>query len=168
MLFHISEDSGIGRFDPRESPLTDCPVVWAINRERLCNYLVPRDCPRVTFYATEETSRKDIDRFLGSSRSVVAIEHRWFDRLRTTRLYCYELPDNTFELVDDVAGYHVSRVSVVPLNVRMIEDPLTELTRHGAELRILPSLHNLRGQIIGSTLRYSIIRMRNAREDARE
>jgi hypothetical protein len=50
-LFHVSEQANIGRFDPRPSEFASVPVVWAIDDARLRNYLVPRDCPRVTFYA---------------------------------------------------------------------------------------------------------------------
>ena len=49
MFFHVSEAADIERFDPRPSALTHEPVVWAIDEERLRNYLVPRDCPRVTY-----------------------------------------------------------------------------------------------------------------------
>ena len=48
MLFHISAEPGIEVFEPRPSQYTSEPVVWAITAERLHNYLVPRDCPRVT------------------------------------------------------------------------------------------------------------------------
>ncbi len=50
MLFHVSEESGIKRFEPRALEGGGKPVVWAIDDARLRNYLVPRDCPRVTFY----------------------------------------------------------------------------------------------------------------------
>lgn len=39
------------RFEPRASGLVRNPVVWAIDAAHLCNYLVPRECPRVTYYA---------------------------------------------------------------------------------------------------------------------
>ena len=54
MLFHISEESDIARFEPRASGYPIPPghlVVWAIDESRLCNYLLPRECPRVTYYA---------------------------------------------------------------------------------------------------------------------
>jgi hypothetical protein len=46
MLFHVSEDGGIERFEPTTSDQVAEPVVWAIDAARLRNYLVPRDCPR--------------------------------------------------------------------------------------------------------------------------
>lgn len=74
MLFHVSEEFGIERFEPRLSQYAEEPVVWAISDKRLHNYLVPRDCPRVTYYSGSETNASDVERFLGSSPAVVAIE----------------------------------------------------------------------------------------------
>ena len=58
MLFHISEAAGIDRFYTRPSEYTSGPVVSAIDAEHVRNYLLPRDCPRVTFYAGPDTTRK--------------------------------------------------------------------------------------------------------------
>jgi hypothetical protein len=35
VFFHISEDAGIERFDPRPSEYTAEPVVWSIDADRL-------------------------------------------------------------------------------------------------------------------------------------
>jgi hypothetical protein len=162
VLFHISEESGIERFEPRPSEYTDEPVVWAIDADHLRNYLVPRDCPRVTYYAGRETTAADVDRFLGSSVAVVAVESSWSERLQTCQLYCYHLGPETFKCLDECAGYYVSRVSVVPARVEVLDDPMAELLRRGVELRILPNLWELRDAVVASTLQFSIIRMRNA------
>lgn len=69
MLFHISEESGIGRFEPRAAESSAAPAVWAIDARRLINYLVPRECPRVTYYAGRETSPGDVERFPGPSQA---------------------------------------------------------------------------------------------------
>jgi len=58
VLFHVSEDSGIVEFIPRPSKYTQDPVVWAVDDEKIRNYLVPRDCPRVTYYADAQTLRR--------------------------------------------------------------------------------------------------------------
>ena len=99
MLFHISEKSGIVEFIPRPSKYTQGPVVWAVDDEKIRNYLVPRDCPRVTYYADAQTVAEDSARFLGSSASVVAIEASWWNRIRSFTLYCYRLPSDTFECI---------------------------------------------------------------------
>lgn len=162
MLFHVSEEPGIERFEPRASEYAVEPAVWAIDAERLRNYLVPRECPRVTYCANGETTAADVERFLGSSTAAVAVEYRWFERLRSCRLYCYHLPPETFECVDECAGYFVSRVPVVPERVEIFDDPLAELLRRGVELRVVPNLWPLRDAVVASTLRFSVLRMRNA------
>src|SRR5262245_53698707 len=100
MLFHVSEEPGIEHFEPRPASYTDAPVVWAIDADRLRNYLVPRDCPRVTYYAGRATTAADVERFLGSSPAVVAVESGWWERLRSGRLCCYHLPEETFVCID--------------------------------------------------------------------
>jgi hypothetical protein len=162
MLFHVSEESGIERFEPRPSEYTSDPVVWAINADRLPNYLVPRDCPRVTYYAGRETSPADVERFLGSSPAVVAVESGWLDRLRSCRLYCYHIPPEGFECLDECAGYFVSRTAVEPVAVETFEDLAGELLKRGVELRSVPDLWPLRDAVVASTLQFSVIRMRNA------
>jgi hypothetical protein len=161
-LFHISEEPGIERFEPRASEYTVEPVVWAIDNERLRNYLLPRDCPRVTFYAGRHTTQMDIDRFLGSSSTVVAIESDWLEPLRSCKLYCYHMPPKTFACIDECAGYYVSQVPVAPIAVELIDDPIAELIKRGVELRFVPELWTLRDNVVASTLEFSLIRMRNA------
>ena len=162
MLFHISEESGIERFEPRASENASGLVVWAIDAVRLRNYLVPRDCPRVTYYAGLETTSTDVERFLGSSPAVVAVEGGWLNRLRYCRLYCYHLPPETFECIDECAGYFVSRAPVVPAHVEVFDDPIAELLKRGVELRFVPNLWPLRDAVVASSLQFSLIRMRNA------
>jgi len=162
MLFHVSEEAGIERFEPRPSQYAAEPVVWAIDADHLRNYLLPRECPRVTFYAGRETTVADVERLLGSSPAVIAVESAWLERLRSCRLYCYHLPAETFECIDECAGYFVSRRPVVPAQIQVIEDLLATLLGRGAELRFVPDLWSLRDAVISSTLRFSMIRMRNA------
>jgi len=162
MLFHVSEESGIERFEPRASKYASGLVVWAIDADRLRNYLVPRECPRVTYYAGRETIAADVERFLGSSPAVVAVESAWLEHVRSRRLYCYHLPPETFECLDECAGYFVSRVPVVPARVQVFDDPIAELVRRGVELRFVPNLWSLRDAVVASTLQFSVIRMRNA------
>ena len=162
MFFHVSDESGISQFEPRSSEYATGLVVWAIDGRRLCNYLLPRECPRVTSYAGADTAPSDVERFLGSSRAVVAVENAWLERLRSCRLYCYHMPPATFECLDDCAGYFISHVAVVPSRVEVIDDPMAELLRRGVELRFLPNLWSLRDAVVASSLQFSLIRMRNA------
>ena len=50
VVYHLSEDPSIERFDPRPPPSTNLDpnrpqgeMVWAVGRERLPNFLLPRD-----------------------------------------------------------------------------------------------------------------------------
>ena len=162
MLFHVSEEPGIDEFRPRPSKYTQDPVVWAVHDEKIRNYLVPRDCPRVTYFADAHTATADSERFLGASTAVVAIEASWWNRIRSFTLYCYHLPSDTFECIDECAGYFVSREPVRPMQVEVIEDPIAALLQRGVEFRILPTLGPLRDAVVASTLQFSIIRMQNA------
>lgn len=160
-LFHVSEGE-IGRFEPRPTASVNEPVVWAVDGRRLHNYLLPRDCPRVAFYAGPATTADDAERFLGMSPAVVAVESAWLERIRACVLYCHHLPSRTFECLDEGAGYSVSRDAVVPERVEVIDDVIAELLARGVELRFLPSLWHLHDALAASTLRFSMIRMRNA------
>src|SRR5262245_12878921 len=162
MLYHISEEAGIQRFEPRLLPTADRPVVWAVSAERLRNYLLPRDCPRVTFFASEHTSPADRDRLLGASEAVVAFESHWLDRVRQARLYCYHLPHEEFTCVDPCAGYWQSTEAIIPSKVEVFDDCLAALVSRGVEVRILPTLWSLHDQVISSSVGFSMIRMRNA------
>ncbi|WP_297112731.1 DUF6886 family protein [uncultured Devosia sp.] len=161
-LYHLSELPDIARFDPRPSAYTDQPAVWAISAERIANYLVPRDCPRVCFRAGPQTTATDITRHLEDHRPVVAIEARWLERLRTGRLYRYAMPREGFVMQDEDAGYWVAHQPVTPLGVDKVEDLAAAIARAGATLRVLLSLWALHDEIRASSLVYSMIRMRNA------
>jgi hypothetical protein len=163
-LIHVSEHGDIERFEPRESvEAAGRRVVWAIDDAHLVNYLVPRECPRVCFRASADTSPADRERLLAPDLDpVVAIEARWFQRASTTPLWLYELPPEGFECVDPNAGYHVTTVAVIPRSRRTVENPLSELVSMGAELRVVPSLGSLAAAVARSTLSFSCIRMRNA------
>jgi len=162
VVFHLSEEPDIDVFSPRNADARSEPVVWAIDEGHIRNYLVPRDCPRVTYAAGPGTTAADRERFLGSSPAVLAIETGWFERVRECRLWCYHLPGDTFELADECAGYFVSRVPVTPLRVQVIADPVSAVLERGVELRVQPSLWALREAVVASTLAFSIIRWRNA------
>lgn len=168
-LYHVSDQPAISLLEPRpvqpHHPRQDMPpVVWAIGERLLHNYLLPRDCPRVTFYAAAGSDPADVARLLGTTtaRHVVAIESAWLERVRAATLWLYELPPDTFELLDPIAAYHVSQAAVRPTAVRRVDDLLGELARRDVELRITPSLWPLHDAVLASSLAFSFIRMGNA------
>ncbi|HET7736962.1 MAG TPA: hypothetical protein VFK32_00155 [Tepidiformaceae bacterium] len=160
-LFHVSDIAGIERFAPRPGGAGD-PAVWAIEERLLPNYLLPRDCPRVTFYATPESEPRDVVRFLAGATHVVAVEESWVDRIATARLYLYEMPQAPFRLTDAIAGYYTANEVVEPLSVVSLESPVFAIGSRGSALRVLPGLWELHDQIAASSLAFSMIRMRNA------
>lgn len=162
-LFHVSETPSIDRFEPRVGA-DGVARVWAIAETRLHNYLLPRDCPRVTYFAAETTTAEDRARFFSNDEreSVVAIERGWLPRARATRLYVYELPVAAFASRDTVAGYFTSAQTVLPIGCRPIDDPLESLLERPVELRVLGNLWRLRDAVVASSLGFSIIRMTNA------
>lgn len=162
MLYHVSEKSGITRFEPRPAAGAEGGVVWAVSGQRLCNYLLPRDCPRVTFFAADRTSAADRQRLLGSSPAVIAFESAWLERVRRATLFCYQMPDGEFKCVDRCAGYFQNAQPVAPTGVEVVDDCLAALAARGVEIRVLPSLWSLHDVVVQSTVSYSIIRMRNA------
>ena len=167
-MFHVSDRAAIERFEPRPPPSPGSgqsgTMVWAVSERMLHNYLVPRDCPRVTFYAGPNTSAADAERWLGgtSAAFVVAIEARWWPALRGGRLYVYELPPAPFIPIDPGAGYSIAREAVEPLGVQQIDDLPAALLARDVELRVMPDLWKLHDGIAASSVQFSIIRMRNA------
>jgi hypothetical protein len=84
ILYHVSEDPAIARFDPRPAnPRAGPPqgnFVWALDDAQLHTYLLPRDCPRVVFFPTADSRPEDLARFMGATTAprVLAIESAWF------------------------------------------------------------------------------------------
>jgi len=164
-LWHVSENGAIDSFTPRADDSHDSPeaLVWAIDDEHVPAYWFPRDCPRGTFWAIDSTSDEDVERFLCGERArrVHAIEGAWLQQVRDVRLYAYRLPLETFERYERAAGYWVSREAVKPVEVVALGDVLSRHAEAGIELRIVPALLPLWERVIGSTLEFSGIRLRN-------
>lgn len=167
-LFHISEDPDIRVFEPRTSPSyfegIRGKVVFAVSETVLHTYLLPRDCPRVTFYPTPKTSARDREKFFGNSLAdfVIAVEQRWYQAIQQVVLYCYEFPVDNFTLLDQGAGYYISYESVIPIAMQPKSNVLEEFQNRKVELRVLDTLGTLAKEVSESTLQYSLIRMRNA------
>jgi Family of unknown function (DUF6886) len=164
-LFHVSENADITEFLPRPSRVFPQLglVVWAVADSHLVNYLLPRNCPRVTFQATSVTTLRDREHFNihGSSR-VVVVGSDWIERIEAAVLSVYELPSATFTLCDESAGYWVSRQAVKPIRRTLVSDILGAIERHRAKFRVVDDLLPMQEEVGSSTLDYSIIRMRNA------
>lgn len=165
-LWHVSDTDSIQRFEPRPPPranpsITE-PVVWAVSDERLPNYLLPRDCPRVAFAAAAKSSAEDTVHFFGANpaRYVIAIESAWLERVTNAVLYAYSMPVETFTCADETAGYFISRDAIIPDAMEAIHCPIERINSLGIELRILPELHNIARAVSQSSLAFSCIRLK--------
>jgi len=170
-LFHVSEEPNIIEFVPRIPHRKDIDrskgLVWALNERCLPNFLTPRNCPRVTYHATDKTTPEDIAKFFSSaSRHTVAIENGWYDQMTKTTLYIYEFDttnfyrqNSNFRLQDEVAGYYVSEQAEIPISVAKYDNLFKELFIRDVEVRILTSLWELGDAVQQSTLNWSLCRM---------
>jgi hypothetical protein len=165
-LWHVSEDPGLARFTPHraKTALSDEPLVWAVDTRHLPLYWFPRDCPRCTFWAGELTTGADVERFLGGDRTarIHVIEDRWLERVGTTELQLYRMPQATFTQSPDTAGYWMSHEPVDALERVRIGDLVGRHAAAGIPLRTLPDLWPLWDPVVASTLAFSGMRLRNA------
>jgi hypothetical protein len=166
-LFHVSDNAAISVFEPRPAPgmlKAGDLAVWAISEDKLANYLLPRDCPRVCFATRSEF--RDAAPLLplrSAAPRVIAIESAWFERACAATLFLYEMPGAAFSHAHQDAGYWIAREPIVPVSVTKIAHPILALLQTGAELRVLPSLWELHDAAIAAGTVFSMIRMRNAK-----
>ena len=167
-LFHVSEESNIEVFEPRLPKRKDLDqtvgLVWAINEDCLPNFLTPRDCPRVSYHASENTTESDKSRFFSSTGvdHAVVIESGWYKRVRETTLYIYEFSTDDFELLDPVAGYYVAKETQYPKDKFRVYDLLGELLKWNVEVRFVDNLWQIADAVKISSLNWSLCRMANA------
>ncbi len=165
-LFHFSEEPDIQVFEPRrlDSGKDEQAMVWAIDDFHAPHYFLPRDCPRICIWPKVDTTKKDINRFFGCSRTerIIAVETGWLDAIRNSLIYCYTFDPDMFSLYDSNAGYYTSAQSVRPVEVTPIYDLLKSITSRGIEFRFTPSLMPFKQAVLSSTVNFSMIRLRNA------
>jgi hypothetical protein len=159
----VSENPALGRFEPHVSATAEEgePLVWAVDTRHLPLYWFPRDCPRGTFWADRSTDPADAERLLGGASRVHIVEEGWLERMRTTEVFAYRLPDGSFE-PHPVGGYWISRETVEPVELVPLGDLVERHARAGIELRLLPNLWPTWDEVVASTLEFSGMRLRNA------
>lgn len=153
VLFHFSEDPGIERFTPHVPATnpTHPPAVWAIDSDHQPLYWFPRNCPRATVWGLN-------GEFGSAAARMHATELRFLDLMRTTTVYRYVLPPESFTCWPDADGQYVSAEPVVPLGVEPVGDLLGLHVEAGIELRFVPNLWPLIDAILASGLDFSIVR----------
>lgn len=168
-LFHVSEDPNIEKFILRMPDQNaweiERGVVWAIDEEHLTNYLTPRNCPRIVLRIGNNTTIEDIRAFdLQPGIPVIYLEKHWQIIMQNHPLYLYEFEEVNFECVDKTAGYYVS-YEEQPAKWTMIVNDLEDFLRaRGVTVRYIERLNAIYEQIIQSSLDFSCIRMRYAKE----
>ena len=164
-LYHVSEDPDILVFHPRLPKRDDLDpatgLVWALDEERLPNFLTPRDCPRVAYHVGSRTSAGD--------RSVFSLPAghgmRWLSsRSGLTPCgipvsICMYSMETAFELQDSVAGYYVSKCTQVPVARQEVDDLFGALFQRHVELRVVENLWDIADRVRSSSLNWSLCRM---------
>lgn len=168
-LYHVSEEPDIQIFEPRlpsrKDLNPDVGLVWALCERTLPNFLTPRNCPRVTYHISENTTAADIERCLPNGYShAVIIEADWLERLRNTTLYLYHFDPSDFYLQDEVAGYYVSKKPQIPIGKTVVTDLEGELEKRNVALMTVDNLWQISEEIKKTTLNWSICRMAYAKE----
>jgi hypothetical protein len=164
-LWHFSEDPSLGLFLPHV-PATNPearPLVWAVDTRHAPMFWFPRDCPRGCIWPASSTTAEDRERFFGQSGAgrIHVMEADWLERMQACRLYAYRLPTGTF-LPHAVGGYWVAEQPVEAVERVVVDDLLGRHARAQIELRITPSLWPFWRRVVGSTVKFSGSRLRNA------
>ena len=107
----MSDKPGLKTFTPLPASNPDAGVeglaVWAIDESHLVNYLLPRDCPRVTFAPGKTTTNEDMQEFFKNApraKRVIIVEEAWLERIKNCTLFVYRFRPENFEPVDLGAG----------------------------------------------------------------
>jgi len=160
----VSEKPEIARFEPHVSAtaMETEPLVWAVDTRHLPFYWFPRDCPRGTFWADAGSDPPDVERLLGGSLRVHAIEDRWREPMRSSTVFAYRLPEEAFEPHPEVGGYWIAREPIEPVGVEPLADLVGLHERAQIELRVLANLWPLWNEVVASTLEFSGMRLRYA------
>jgi len=164
-LYLYSQNPYIERFVPR-APLAHPDKearVWAIDEWHSPLYFLPSDSPRATYWPIVGTTSEDRKLYWPdeSVRIVVAIEHAWFERFLSTRVYRYVMPEETFVAAGDY-GAHVSEATVIPLGVEEVGPLWKAMADSSVDLRVMPSLKAFAHLLMETSFHWSFIRMRNA------
>jgi Family of unknown function (DUF6886) len=165
VVYHYSGDGTISRFAPHvpQTNPSHPPAVWAMDAEHSPLYWFPRDCPRISVWATDEAQRTMLrDTFDTDATRICACESRWADRVRRSRLYRYSFDGAQFVPWAEAEGQYISGEVVLPQSVDPIDDLIGLHAAAEVELRFTPRLGALMDRMLASGLPFSFVRLRDA------
>jgi hypothetical protein len=116
-------------------------------------------------WATPTTSDGDRERFFGQSAAtrIHVIETDWALRMTSCELWAYRFPIEPFR-PHDVGGYWVASDAVDAEERTAVGSLLQRHADAEIELRITPSIIPFWERVVSSSLEFSGLRLRNARE----
>ncbi|MHA6484091.1 DUF6886 family protein [Paenibacillus sp. strain BS8-2] len=156
-LYHFSEENDISIFKPRvkDNRRNMPPVVWAIDEEHQFTFFFPRSCPRIVYTKHDNINEQDLFRFFGTTKAdiVITVETNWYKSIMNTTLFRYELPNDSFSIFDETAGYYISYEEVKPKCMTPINNGIERLTEMNIEVRFTPELNILRNELLKSTIK---------------
>ena len=166
-LYHISEERNIEKFHPRISKKqwNYEKYVWAIEEEKLHNYLLPRECPRICVGLEKLTIHSNwLDTFpIENQKAIIFISDDWKGKVQNCKLFKYEFDKGNFKLIDKIAGYYVSRKIETPIRKIEIKNCQQELINSNVKLIILErrKMLEIKEKVVSEFEDFSIIRWNN-------
>lgn len=166
-LFHISEQENIHQFIPRKSKeqWNYNKYVWAISEEKIYNYLLPRDCPRICI----NVERKSASWFgltplvKENTNAIIYTPKDWYIKIKNCTLFKYEFSVGNFKLIDSIAGYYVSEKTELPLGIIKINNCLEELEKLKIKFVNVSKeeMVEIKEEVVNNLTDFSIIRWSN-------
>lgn len=165
-LYLLSEDGTHTRFVPHvpQTNPSHPPAVWALDAEHAPLYWFPRNCPRISVWASSPEQQEILTAtFQTDASRICAAESRWLDGIRRARVYRYTFDGSQFAPWAAAEGQYVSGEVVHPQAVEALDDLLALHAEAEVELRFTPKLGVLMDEMLASGLPFSFVRIRDAR-----
>ncbi len=165
-LYHYSEDGTHTRFVPHvpQTNPSHPPAVWAFDADHSPLYWFPRNCPRISVWATTSDQQAVLTAtFQTDASRICAAESHWLDAVRSARVYRYTFDGAQFAPWAAAEGQYISGEVVVPRAIDALDDLLLLHAKAEVELRFTPKLGTLMDRMLASGLPFSFVRIRDAR-----
>ncbi len=164
-LYHYSEDGSIRRFAPHVPPTNPShpPAVWTIDLQHSPLYWFPRNCPRISVWATTPEQQEVLTAtFNTESHRICAAESHWLRRVRDASLYRYSFDASQFVPWSEADGQYISFEAVYPDQLDVLDDLLGLHADAEVDLRFTARLGVLMDRMLASGLPFSFVRIRDA------